>query len=125
MCSLLAMLKIASMKIMKLTEAMEVKSKARWLLWNGAQRLCLLTVVFLFVFNDAAILGLSLDFNWSNFFVGLGIGSALLFPSVAFVSFVSRKIQRKPSRTKTCDELKRKKAIMKLLIPKNTLELVL
>lgn len=51
------------------------------------------------------------------------VGSTLLFPSVAFVSFVSRKIQRKLRGTKASDELKRRKALMMLLIPKNALEL--
>lgn len=124
MCSLLATLKIVSVKMVKLEDTVEAKNKAAFLLWNGFQRLSLLTVIFLFAFDDANILGLSMNFNWNNFFVGLGIGSALLFPSVAFVSFISRKIQRKLRRTKTSDELERKKALIKLLIPKNELELV-
>lgn len=66
-CSLLAILKIVSVKIKELKEPMEVKNKAKLLLWNGFERSCLLAVIFLSVLNDTAVLGLNLDFNWINF----------------------------------------------------------
>jgi membrane protease YdiL (CAAX protease family) len=102
----------------------ETENKVKYLLWTGFRDLCVLTVIFLFVFEETAILGLTMDFNWINFFIALGIGSTLLIPSIVIASSLMGKLQRKSKRTKTSEERERLKALMKFFIPKNALELI-
>jgi membrane protease YdiL (CAAX protease family) len=102
----------------------ETENKAKYLLWTGFRNICVLTVIFLFVFEETAILGLTLDFNWINFFIALGIGSTLAIISIIVASSLMVKLQRRLKQTKTSEERERLKALTKFLIPKNALELV-
>lgn len=116
-CLIMVVFKVVTVKVLG---SYVIENRARLLLWNGFMRACLLVLIFLFAFSDMALFWLRLDFSWNNFLMALGVGSVLLFLSIAAISKATSSQEGK----KTSSGLNRRKALVKLLTPDNALQLV-